>query len=145
MAGAPLKVTTFLNELLEKAKPIALKEFKELENFAKKLDNIDRLEKWDSAYYSEKLKTKLFNLDDEKLKPYFKLENVIDGAFKVAKKLFGLNFKQVKNIDTYHEDVKTYNVTDENNHFTALFYADFHPRKGKRNGAWMTSFKGQKN
>lgn len=144
MAGAPLKVTTFLNELLEKAKPVALKEFKELENFAKKLDNIDRLEKWDSAYYSEKLKTKLFNLDDEKLKPYFKLENVIDGAFKVAKKLFGLNFKQVKNIDTYHEDVKTYNVTDENNHFTALFYADFHPRKGKRNGAWMTSFKGQK-
>jgi peptidyl-dipeptidase Dcp len=134
-----------LNELLEKAKPFALKEFKELEKFAKTIDQIDYLEKWDSAYYSEKLKRKLFNLDDEKLKPYFKLENVIEGAFTVAKKLFGLNFKQINTIDTYHEDVKTYNVTDHNDNFVALFYGDFHPRKGKRHGAWMTSFKGQKN
>jgi len=144
MSGSPEKVTSFLNDLLEKAKPVALKEFAELENFAKELDNIDHLEKWDSAYYSEKLKNKLFNLDDEKLKPYFKLENVIDGVFTVAKKLFGLNFKQVATIDTYHEDVKTYEVTDDNNNDVAIFYADFHPRKGKRNGAWMTSFKGQK-
>tara|TARA_B110001450_G_scaffold248261_1_gene264215 strand:+ start:3346 stop:5370 length:2025 start_codon:yes stop_codon:yes gene_type:complete len=144
MSGSPEKVNTFLNELLEKAKPFALKEFKELEKFAKTIDQIDYLEKWDSAYYSEKLKRKLFNLDDEKLKPYFKLENVIEGAFKVAKKLFGLNFKQINTIDTYHEDVKTYNVTDHNDNFVALFYGDFHPRKGKRNGAWMTSFKGQK-
>lgn len=144
MAGTPEKVTSFLNDLLDKAKPVALKEFNELETFAKKLDNIDRLEKWDSAYYSEKLKNKLFNLDDEKLKPYFKLENVIDGVFQVAKKLFGLSFKQVYTIDTYHEDVKTYEVTDQDNNFIAIFYADFHPRKGKRNGAWMTSFKGQK-
>ena len=144
MSGSPEKVTSFLNDLLEKAKPVALKEFAELETFAKELDNIDHLEKWDSAYYSEKLKNKLFNLDDEKLKPYFKLENVIDGVFSVAKKLFGLNFKQVSTIDTYHEDVKTYEVTDNNNNPIALFYADFHPRKGKRNGAWMTSFKGQK-
>ena len=144
MSGSPEKVTSFLNDLLEKAKPVALKEFSELENFAKDLDKIDHLEKWDSAYYSEKLKNKLFNLDDEKLKPYFKLENVIDGVFTVAKKLFGLNFKQVNTIDTYHEDVKTYEVTDNNNNAVALFYADFHPRKGKRNGAWMTSFKGQK-
>lgn len=144
MSGSPEKVTSFLNDLLEKAKPVALKEFAELENFAKELDNIDHLEKWDSAYYSEKLKNKLFNLDDEKLKPYFKLENVIDGVFTVAKKLFGLNFKQVSTIDTYHEDVKTYEVTDNSNNEIAVFYADFHPRKGKRNGAWMTSFKGQK-
>jgi peptidyl-dipeptidase Dcp len=144
MAGTPEKVTAFLNDLLEKAKPVAIKEFNELETFAKELDNIDRLEKWDSAYYSEKLKNKLFNLDDEKLKPYFKLENVIDGVFKVANKLFGLSFKQVKTIDTYHDDVKTYEVTDKNNNSIAVFYADFHPRKGKRNGAWMTSFKGQK-
>jgi Zn-dependent oligopeptidase len=143
MSGSPVKVTSFLNELLEKAKPIAIKEFNELEKFAKDLDNINHLEKWDSAYYSEKLKSKLFNLDDEKLKPYFKLENVIEGAFKVAKKLFGLNFNQVNNIDTYHQDVKTFNVTSDNNDFIAIFYADFHPRKGKRNGAWMTSFKGQ--
>jgi len=144
MSGSPKKVTSFLNDLLEKAKPVALKEFSELENFAKELDEIDHLEKWDSAYYSEKLKNKLFNLDDEKLKPYFKLENVIDGVFSVAKKLFGLNFKQVSTIDTYHEDVKTYEVTDNSNNPIAIFYADFHPRKGKRNGAWMTSFKGQK-
>ncbi|MGB0895911.1 MAG: M3 family metallopeptidase [Flavobacteriaceae bacterium] len=144
MAGTPEKVTSFLNDLLDKAKPVALKEFKELESFAKELDNIDRLEKWDSAYYSEKLKNKLFNLDDKKLKPYFKLENVIDGVFQVAHKLFGLSFKQVTTIDTYHNDVKTYEVTDKNNEFVAVFYADFHPRKGKRNGAWMTSFKGQK-
>ena len=144
MSGSPEKVTTFLNDLLDKAKPVALKEFKELENFAKELDTIDQLQKWDSAYYSEKLKNKLFNLDDEKLKPYFKLENVIDGAFTVANKLFGLDFKQVDTIDTYHEDVKTYEVTDSDNNLMAIFYADFHPRKGKRNGAWMTSFKGQK-
>ncbi len=144
MSGTPEKVTSFLNDLLEKAKPVALKEFNELETFAKELDNIDRLEKWDSAYYSEKLKNKLFSLDDEKLKPYFKLENVIDGVFQVANKLFGLSFKQVTTIDTYHEDVKTYDVTDKNNNSVAVFYADFHPRKGKRNGAWMTSFKGQK-
>ena len=144
MAGTPEKVTSFLNDLLEKAKPVALKELNELETFAKELDNIDHLEKWDSAYYSEKLKNKLFSLDDEKLKPYFKLENVIDGVFQVASKLFGLSFKQVTTIDTYHEDVKTYEVTDKNNNSIAVFYADFHPRKGKRNGAWMTSFKGQK-
>ena len=144
MSGSPEKVTAFLNDLLEKAKPVATKEFGELEKFAKSLDNIDHLEKWDSAYYSEKLKNKLFNLDDEKLKPYFKLENVIAGVFEVAKKLFGLSFKQVTTIDTYHGDVKTYEVTDQHNNFIAIFYADFHPRKGKRNGAWMTSFKGQK-
>ena len=143
MSGTPEKVTSFLNDLLEKAKPVALKEFNELETFAKELDNIDRLEKWDSAYYSEKLKNKLFSLDDEKLKPYFKLENVIDGVFQVANKLFGLSFKQVTTIDTYHEDVKTYEVTDKNNNSIAIFYADFHPRKGKRNGAWMTSYKSQ--
>ncbi len=144
MSGSPENVTNFLNDLLEKAKPKALNEFNDLEEFAKKIDNIDRLEKWDTAYYSEKLKNKLFDLDDEKLKPYFKLENVIQGAFDVAKKLFSITFKQVNNIDTYHEDVKTYEVLDNDNNLIALFYADFHPRKGKRNGAWMTSFKGQK-
>jgi Zn-dependent oligopeptidase len=144
MAGTPEKVNSFLNDLLEKAKPFAEKEFKELENFAKDIDGIDHLEKWDSAYYSEKLKNKLFNLDDEKLKPYFKLENVINGAFTVAEKLYGLKFKEVNTIETYHPDVKTYEVTDKENNLVSIFYADFHPREGKRNGAWMTSFKGQK-
>jgi len=143
MAETPEKVLDFLNELLEKAKPAAEREFAELEAFAKELDNIDNLQKWDSAYYSEKLKQKLFNLDDEKLKPYFKLENVIDGVFKVAEKLFGLSFKEVSTIDKYHEEVKTYEVYDDAGNFISLFYADFHPRPGKRGGAWMTSFKPQ--
>ena len=141
MAETPEKVHEFLNELLEKAKPAAEREFKELEDFAKELDNIDRLEKWDGSYYSEKLKQKLFDLDDEKLKPYFKLENVIAGVFKVAEKLYGLQFEEVFDIDKYHADVKTYRIYDENRNLVSLFYADFHPRSGKRGGAWMTSFK----
>jgi Zn-dependent oligopeptidase len=143
MAETPKKVIEFSNNLLEKAKPAALKEFKNLENYAKKLDGIDQLQKWDGGYYSEKLKKELFDLDQEILKPYFKLENVIDGVFTIANRLYDLNFEEIATIDKYHEDVKTYNVTDTNGKFVALFYADFHPRKGKRNGAWMTSYKSQ--
>ena len=143
MAETPEKVHKFLNELLEKAKPAAGKEFSQLEDFAKELDHIDRLEKWDGSYYSEKLKQKLFNLDDEKLKPYFKLENVISGVFKIAEKLFDLRFEEVTDIDKYNEEVKTYKVYDTSNNFISVFYADFHPRKGKRGGAWMTSYKSQ--
>jgi len=143
MAETPEKVHEFLNELMEKAKPAAEREFKQLEDFAKELDGIDQLQKWDGSYYSEKLKQKLFELDDEKLKPYFKLENVIDGVFKVAEKLFGLKFEEVSNIDTYHKEVKTYQVYDSNRNHISLFYADFHPRAGKRGGAWMTSYKPQ--
>ncbi|APU67546.1 M3 family metallopeptidase [Christiangramia flava] len=143
MAETPEKVNSFLNELLEKAKPAAEREFRELENFAKDLEGIDQLQKWDSAYYSEKLKQKLFNLDDEKLKPYFKLENVINGVFTVANKLYSLKFQEIDTVDKYHEDVKTYEVTNENGEDIALFYADFHPRSGKRDGAWMTIYKNQ--
>jgi oligopeptidase A len=143
MAQNPDKVISFLNDLLEKAKPAAEREFAELTAFAKELEGIDHLEKWDGAYYSEKLKQKLFNLDDEKLKPYFKLENVLNGAFTIAKKLYGLTFTEVFDIEKYHKDVTTYEVTDENNELVAVFYADFFPRKGKRNGAWMTSYKSQ--
>ena len=143
MAETPEKVKSFLDELLEKAKPAAQKEFDELTAFAKELDGIDHLEKWDGAYYSEKLKQKLFNLDDEKLKPYFELKNVIKGVFTVAEKLYGLHFEEVQNIDKYHADVKTYEVKDDEGELVAIFYADFHPRAGKRNGAWMTSYKPQ--
>ena len=143
MAKNPEKVKSFLNDLLEKAKPAAEREFAELTAFAKELDGIEHLEKWDSAYYSEKLKQKKFNLDDEKLKPYFKLENVLNGAFTIAEKLYGITFKEVFDIDKYHEDVKTYEVLDFEGNFVSLFYADFFPRKGKRNGAWMTSYKSQ--
>ncbi|PQB08328.1 peptidase M3 [Polaribacter filamentus] len=143
MAETPETVIEFSNNLLEKAKPAAIKEFTNLESYAKKLDNIDQLQKWDGAYYSEKLKKELFDLDQEILKPYFKLENVINGALEISKRLYDLHFEEIFNIDKYHQDVKTYNVTDSNNNFIAVFYADFHPRKGKRNGAWMTSYKPQ--
>ncbi|WP_299121787.1 M3 family metallopeptidase [uncultured Tenacibaculum sp.] len=143
MAESPEKVLNFLNELLEKAKPAAKKEFENLETYAKKLDNIDQLQKWDSAYYSEKLKKELFSLDQELLKPYFKLENVIDGVFEISGKLFDLQFEEIDSIDKYHEDVKTYAVSDSKGNFISHLYADFHPRPGKRNGAWMTSYKSQ--
>lgn len=147
MAQNPEKVQSFLNDLLEKAKPAAQKEFAQLTAFAKELDGIDQLEKWDGAYYSEKLKQKLFNFDDEILKPYFKLENVLNGAFTIAEKLFGITFKEVFDIDKYHEDVQTFEVSfpsnRESQELVAIFYSDFFPRKGKRNGAWMTSFKPQ--
>lgn len=143
MAQNPEKVQTFLNDLRVKAKPAAEKEFVELTVFAKELDGIEQLQKWDGAYYSEKLKQKLFNLDDEVLKPYFQLENVLNGAFTVAEKLFGITFKEVFDIDKYHDDVQTFEVVDFQNELVAIFYADFFPRKGKRNGAWMTSFKPQ--
>jgi Zn-dependent oligopeptidase len=143
MAETPEKVISFSNDLLAKAKPAAEKEFAQLTAFAKELDGIEKLEKWDGAYYSEKLKQQLFSLDDEILKPYFQLEKVLDGAFTVAQKLYGITFEEIFEIDKYHEDVKTYEVKDEDDQLVAVFYADFFPRKGKRNGAWMTSFKSQ--
>ncbi|MGX7667994.1 M3 family metallopeptidase [Flavobacterium pedocola] len=143
MAQTPEKVKSFLNDLLTKAKPAAQREFSQLTGFAEKLDGTQKLEKWDGAYYSEKLRQELFNLDDEKLKPYFKLQNVQHGAFEVAKRLFGLTFTEVFDIDKYHEDVHTFEVTDAKGDLVAIFYSDFFPRKGKRNGAWMTSFKPQ--
>ncbi|WP_034259362.1 M3 family metallopeptidase [Altibacter lentus] len=143
MAETPKKVQSFLLELLEKAKPAALREFSELETFAKERDGIDKLQKWDGAYYAEKLKQERFNLDDEKLKPYFELKNVINGVFTVAERLYDLQFNPIDDIDVYHPDVKTYRVTDNNNEPVAIFYADFHPRPGKRGGAWMTSYKSQ--
>jgi Zn-dependent oligopeptidase len=142
MAENPKIVNDFLEDLLVKAKPAAEDEFKKLTDFAKK-DGIKKLQKWDSAYYSEKLKKALFDLEEEQLKPYFKLQNVIDGVFEVANKLYDLVFEEIHTIDKYHEDVKTFSVTDTSGNFIAILYADFFPRKGKRDGAWMTSFKGQ--
>lgn len=143
MAESPTNVNAFLNDLLAKAKPAAEREFEDLTEFAKQKDGITQLEKWDGAYYAEKLKQERFQLDDELLKPYFKLENVLNGAFAVANKLFGLTFTEVQNIDKYHPEVQTFEVKDEKENLIAIFYADFFPRKGKRQGAWMTSFKPQ--
>lgn len=143
MAEKPEKVYNLLDELLQHAKPVALKELKEVEQVAAKLGGPAALERWDFSYYSEKLKKEKFNINDEILKPYFQLEKVIDGAFKTATRLFGITFEQRTDIQTYHKDVTTYEVKDANGNYLAVFYADFFPRPSKRNGAWMTSFIGQ--
>lgn len=143
MAMSPKKVMDFLNELLTKAKPFAEKDIERLKKLALELDGINDFAAYDTAYYSEILKKKELEIDDEMLRPYFKLENVIDGVFKVANNLYGLSFKEVNNVPKYHEDVRTYEVYDENNNFTGLFYADFFPRATKRQGAWMSPLKEQ--
>jgi len=143
MAESPEKVLEFSNNLLEKAKPAAEREFNNLKQYAKKLDGIEELQKWDGSFYSEKLKKELFDLDQELLKPYFQLENVIAGVFEIANRLYDLNFTETNSVEKYHKDVKTYDVTDNEGNYISLFYADFHPRPGKRNGAWMTSYKSQ--
>ena len=143
MAKSPETVLSFLEDFKSKAMPAARREFSELSKFAKELDGIETLQKWDSAYYSEKLKKRCFDIDDNLLKPYFELENVLEGAFKIAEKLFQIQFVKTNDVETYHSDVVVYKVSDLNGEFTALFYADFFPRPGKRSGAWMTSFKPQ--
>lgn len=143
MAENVSTVNNFLQDLLVKAKPKAMAEFKELEEFAKIHGLDDSLQLWDGAYYSEKLKKQKFDLNDEVLKPYFQLENVLQGAFTIAGKLYGLKFEKIDNIEVYHTEVETYKVTDDKGEFVAIFYADFLPRKGKRNGAWMNALKGQ--
>ena len=143
MAKNTKNVMNFLEGLVEKVKPIAKKEFKVLENYAKSIDNIDNLEKWDISFYTEMYKKHKYDVDQEKLKPYFSLTNVLNGAFEISNKLYGLNFKKNSTIDTYNDEVNTYEVKDEKNNFIALLYTDFHPRKGKRGGAWMTSYKPQ--
>jgi Zn-dependent oligopeptidase len=144
MAESPQKVFDFLDNLKQYALPVAAKEVEELNTFAKSLGGPDKLERWDIAYYSEKLKKEKYDIDDELLKPFFQLEKAIDGVFNVAQKLYGLTFQQINNVQIYHPDVMVYEVRDEKDKHIAVFYADFFPRSGKRNGAWMTSFKGQK-
>ncbi len=141
MAQSPAKVFEFLNELLEKATPYAQKEIEELKSLAK-TDGIDDIQSYDHAFYAEKLRKQKFDIDDEELKPYFQLEKVQEAVFGLAGKLFGMEFKEINDVQKYHQDVKTYEIT-ENGNYKALLYADYHPRKGKRAGAWMTSYKNQ--
>ena len=165
MAKDPAKVKVFLNELLEKAKPFAQKEIDELKSLAK-ADGIEEMQSYDHTFYAEKLRKAKFDIDDEELKPYFQLEKVQDAVFGLAKTLFGLEFKEINEIQKYHEEVKTFEIFESqesriksqesrtknqepstDNHqttkFKALLYADYFPRKGKRAGAWMTSFRNQ--
>ncbi|MGV4415285.1 M3 family metallopeptidase [Chryseobacterium sp. T1] len=141
MAKSPSKVLDFLNELLVKAKPYAEKEIAELKTLAK-ADGIDEMQSYDHTFYAEKLRKAKYDFNDEELKPYFPLNQVQEAVFGLAKSLFGLEFKEVKNISKYHEEVQTYEVT-ENGNFKAILYTDYFPRKGKRAGAWMTSYKNQ--
>ena len=144
MAESPEKVANFLNELSVKAKPHALKEVAKLKALRAELEGTDDFQRYDSAFYSEILKKRELDFDDEMLRPFFKLENVIDGVFTIAKKLYQLDFKEVTNIPKYHEDVRTFEVYDERDgKFISLFYADFFPRETKKGGAWMTNFRGQ--
>lgn len=144
MAENANKVLDFLNELIDYSKPAAYREMKELTEFAKKNNGPQTLEAWDFSYWLEKYKQEKFDLSDEMLKPYFKLENVLSGVFEVARRLYGLEYKKVDGIPVYHKDVEVFEVKDATGQFLGLFYGDFFPRPGKRNGAWMTSFKGQK-
>lgn len=143
MAKSPKRVQAFLMDLLQKAKPAAEREFKELSQFARETDGLTSLEEWDKAYYSNLLKKERFELDDALLKPYFLLENVLQGAFTVAHKLYGLTFKEVPHVEVYHNEVQTFLVTDHKGKKKAILYTDFYPRAGKRGGAWMTTFKEQ--
>ncbi|GGF47177.1 M3 family metallopeptidase [Echinicola rosea] len=144
MAKSAPEVQKFLGELLEKARPKAEEELKELTEFAQKEGGPDVLQKWDFGYYSEKLKKAKFEVDDELTKPYFELENTIEGVFKTASKLYDLEFVKNESIPVYHEEVVAYEVKDaKSGKNMAVFYADFYPRAGKRNGAWMTVYRGQ--
>ena len=144
MAGSEENVNNFLEDLYQKALPAAKKEWEELENFAKENLNLDKIEKWDTAYVSEKLKQAQLDLNEQLLKPYFPLEKVKLGLFEIVGKLYGLSFKKNNDIEGYHEEVDIYEVFNSQGEYHALLYTDFFPREGKRNGAWMTSYRSQK-
>ena len=144
MAGNVRSVYKLLNNLITAYKPTAKKEVAAIENMAKKIEGKSfRLEPWDFSYYSHKLQLAKYNIDAEMLRPYFELSRVIEGVFGLANRLYGITFKENKDIPVYHPDVKAYEVFDEDGSFLAVFYADFHPRKGKQGGAWMTEYQGQ--
>ena len=149
MAGNVRNVYKLLNDLIDAYKPTALKEREELRKMSSgrgatpKKGEERKLEPWDWAFYSHKLQMKKFNIDAEMLRPYFQLDKVIGGVFGLANRLYGITFKENKSIPVYHPDVKAYEVFDKDGSFLAVFYADFHPRKGKQGGAWMTEYQGQ--
>ena len=144
MAESEENVSSFLNDLYEKALPAAKKEWDEVTNFAQENLDIQSLEKWDTAFVSEKLKQAQLDLDEQALKPYFPLEKVKEGLFKIVEKLYGLQFKKNDSLEAYHKEVGVFEVFNAAGEFYALLYTDFFPRPGKRNGAWMTSYRTQK-
>ena len=145
MADTPEKVDKFLEELYQASKPAAGRDFENISSFAESSIHIGAIERYDWAYYSEKLKKKLYDIDDEILKPYFSLEKVESAIFGLASSLYGIRFLSNNTIPVYHQDVKTFEVYDQDNSFLSILYVDYHPRPGKNGGAWMTSFRDQKN
>lgn len=144
MASNKKNVYGLLYDLIDAYKPVALKEQSRLLNYARKqMGKRFEMEPWDVAFFSNKLKKEKYDVDPEKFRPYLELSKVIDGVFSLANKLYGITFKENKDIPVYHPDVKAYEVFDEDGSYLAVFYADFHPREGKRSGAWMTEFQGQ--
>ena len=151
MASTSRNVYRLLDDLIEAYKPTAVKEREELKKLFVKTESGERnnhtselkMQPWDTGFYTHKLQMKKYNLDAEMLRPYFELSQVIKGVFGLANKLYGITFKENKDIPVYHPDVKAYEVFDKDGSYLAVFYADFHPRKGKQGGAWMTEYQGQ--
>ena len=144
MASNTRNVYKLLDDLIDAYKPTAVKEREELKRtLPRPIQKEGGMKPWDSAFYTHQLQMKKYNLDQEMLRPYFELKNVIKGVFGLANKLYGITFKENKDIPVYHPDVKAYEVFDKNGEYLAVFYADFHPRKGKQGGAWMTEYQGQ--
>jgi peptidyl-dipeptidase Dcp len=144
MAETVENVSQFLNRLLSASHPAALRDFKRLRDFAFRNGHPGEIERWDWAYYSEKLKMELYDIDDEILRPYFRLEDVQKAIFDLATTLYNINFRENKSIPVYHPEVKTWEVYDSDNNLLSILYIDYHPRSGKNGGAWMTSFREQR-
>jgi peptidyl-dipeptidase Dcp len=144
MADTPEKVELFLNELFTASHPAAVRDFKRLKEFARGKGHLDEFERWDWAYYSEKLKKVLYDIDDEILKPYLSLEKVQKAIFDLASNLFGIKFSENNKIPVYHSEVKTWEVSDCDGSLLAILYVDYYPRAGKSSGAWMTSYRDQR-
>ena len=145
MAQTPEKVNDFIQDLHKYSRPVALKEYAEVEKLAGKEGFNDAVERWDWAYYTEKLKAEKYGFNEEEVKPYFQLEKVQVGIFELAKRLYGLSFKENKAIQVYHKDVSAYEVYDEDESFLSVLYLDFFPREGKRGGAWSSDYRPQSN
>ncbi len=145
MAESPEKVNAFLSQLHEASRPSSLQDLEDVSEYAKAHGSTEMLARWDWSFWSEKLKNERYGFDEQAVKPYLKLENVIGGVFELANRLYGITFRENNGIQVYHPDVKAYEVFDKDGTFLSVLYLDFFPREGKRGGAWMTEFRGQSN
>ena len=144
MAENPAKVQSFLDELYNASHPAALRDYENIRKFARENGFKDEIERWDWAYFSEKLKKAKYDIDDEILKPFFSLDPVRKAVFDLASRLYGIKFIENNNIPIYHQEVKTYEIFDADGSFLAILYIDYYPRPGKSGGAWMTCFREQR-